>query len=404
MILKKASRYLRDNLSATVFQPNSGALIMTSKRNYQLLALLAILLVSSCMANQDVQSPTTQPTESSKTTSVTATPTSLWTGLLLEMPMPFTTPLPAEEWTPIDGTYSKFDPSQPQWWACRRCADFRPAGGIWKLQFNKGVMRLFYDVTGWRSISSYTISGDHLYIFNDPHCPQEVGEYIWELIDKWGLEDRELILEVVNDSCLINLRGENLSDIPWDSCQPPNLMTGASNHWHKSPGCETILTPPAAPLSAALDVSVTVHPGYVRNFNIQPDLYVDANKDEQPPPDGIQLDHSSDSISYGLNRVLWGEGSFVAVTTQLPYKAIGVQIYGDHTIGWARVLFDDAEIWRGDTAAVWSDKGRFGGYVEVSDFEPGSHTMRIESMDFDYRPVTVAFFGFSQEGGVEAEE
>jgi len=99
-----------------------------------------------------------------------------------------------------------------------------------------------------------------------------------------------------------------------------------------------------------------------------------------------------------------GEGSFVEITTKLAYKTMGVQIYGDHTIGWARVLFDGVEIWRGDTAAIWAYQGRNGGYVEVSGFEKGSHTLRIESMGFYYRPVTVAFFGFSHKGGVEAVE
>jgi len=29
------------------------------------------------------------------------------------------------------------------------------------------------------------------------------------------------------------------------------------------------------------------------------------------------------------------------------------------------------------------------------------HTMRVESMGFDYRPVTVAWFGFSYEGSAQ---
>ena len=181
-------------------------------------------------------------------------------------------------------------------------------------------------------------------------------------------------------------------------------MTGASDHWHKAPGCETQLTPSEPAPPSVLDVNVTVHPGDVRKFAKQPDVYVDANGEEKLPPEGFLLNQSDDSISYGLNRVLWGEGSFVEVSTELPFSSMGVQIYGDYTIGWARVLFDGQEVWRGDTAAIWSYQGRNGGYVEVSGFGPGSHTLRIESMGFDYRPVTVAFFGFSHEGGVAAEE
>ncbi|UCF28754.1 MAG: hypothetical protein JSW42_03440, partial [Chloroflexota bacterium] len=88
----------------------------------------------------------------------------------------------------------------------------------------------------------------------------------------------------------------------------------------------------------------------------------------------------------------------------LPFESMGVQIYGDHTIGWARVLFDGEEVWRGDTAEIWSHLGRHGGYIEISGFDPGTHTIRVESMGFDYHPVTVAYFGFSHHGGVEMGE
>jgi hypothetical protein len=121
---------------------------------------------------------------------------------------------------------------------CRRCADYRPAGGIWKLRFDRGVMRIHYNVTEWVSLASYEVSGDRLYIFNDPYCPEAVGEYRWALEDKWGLPARSLILEVISDPCSFGLRAENLSAQTWGSCLPPNEMTGASDHWHKPPGCE----------------------------------------------------------------------------------------------------------------------------------------------------------------------
>jgi len=327
--------------------------------------------------------------------------TNAWYDLLDVIPIPYTTPLPETKWTPIDGTYTKLDPALPQWWACRRCADYRPAGGIWKLQFDKGVMRIYYPITGWRSIASYTVSGNELQIFNDPYCPQEVGKYRWNLEDEWNLPDRRLIIEVENDSCSINLRGENLSNQPWYSCLPPNEMTGASDHWHKPPGCEENPVPPKAASETNIDVDVIVHPGYTRDFAKQPDVYADANSEESPSPKGIQVIHSEESISYGLNRVLWGEGDWVQATTNLPFDSMGVQIYGDHTIGWARVLFDEEEVWRGNTAEIWSHLGRHGGYIEISGYELGWHTIRVESMGFDYHPVTVAYFGFTNQGGVE---
>ena len=364
--------------------------------------VILCLSLSSCMIQkqeEDLSSGT--PTSVAVGKDLSA---STWSSLLQVTPIPYADPLPEEIWTPIDGTYAKIDPSEPQWWTCRRCADYRPAGGIWKLQFDKGVMRIYYDVTGWHSLASYTISNDRLYLFNDPYCPQEVGEYTWELEDKWGLNDRALKLNVIKDSCSINLRGQNLSELDWYSCQPPNVLAGASGHYHKSPGCETDLVPPESAIISTLDVSVVVHPGDMRKFVKQPDVYVNANRDEKIPQDGFSLAQSDDSIPYGLNRVLWGAGSSVEVTTELPFYAMGVQIYGDSTIGWARVLFDGQEIWRGDTAAIWAYQGRNGGYVEVSDFEPGSHTLRIESLGFDYHPVTVAFFGFSYEASVKEDE
>jgi hypothetical protein len=68
------------------------------------------------------------------------------------------------------------------------------------------------------------------------------------------------------------------------------------------------------------------------------------------------------------------------------------------------VLFDGQEIWRGDTSKIWASLGRNGGYIEVSGLAPGVHTLRVESMGFDYHPVTVAFFGFSRNGTVKMEK
>lgn len=365
-----------------------------------IISIIGIYLIASCASTVQATSTSIESPSPLNTT----TPTSIWSGLLLNKPVAFTTPLPREDSTPIDGTYAKLDLSNPQWWECRRCADYRLGGGIWKLQFDKGIMRIYYDVTGWRSIASYTVTDDHLYLFNDPYCPQEVGEYTWSLEDKWGLENRSLMLQLIKDSCSINLRGLNLSAQAWDSCQPPNFMTGASGHWHKSPGCETILTPPTTPVPSTLDATVTVYPGYARKFVTQPDVFVDANKDEISPPEGFRLANSDDSISYGLNRVLWGEGSWVEISTEQSFNAMGVQIYGDYTIGWARVLFDGQEIWRGDTSKIWASLGRNGGYIEVSGLVPALHTLRVESMGFDYHPVTVAFFGFNRDGTVKMEE
>jgi len=342
-------------------------------------------------------SVTAPPTVLSPAIQSTAHPTSIWSALLAQTPYPHTTPLPDPSRSPVDGTYAKFDPSWPQWWACLRCADYRPAGGIWKLQFDQGVMRIYYDVTGWRSLASFTVSGDRLHVFNDPYCPQDAGEYAW------SLADGSLELEVVDDPCSINLRGENLSQQPWLACEPPDAATAASDDWDKPPGCEErpAFLPTAIPPD--LDVTVVIHRGDARKYSKPPDVYAVANSADLPPPKGIQVTYSDDSIPYGLNRILWQEGDWVQATTDAAFAAMGVQFYGDYIIGWARVLFDGVEVWRGDTSAIWSDLGQHGGYVEISGFGPGTHTIRAERLAVDSRPVRVLYFGFSNEAGVKSQ-
>jgi hypothetical protein len=147
-------------------------------------------------------------------------------------PYPYSTPLPPADTSPLDGVYAKFDPGDPQWWNCRRCPDYLPAGGEWRLWFDKGILRIYYEVTGFAAVASYTVHGDQLYIFNDPHCPFDTGEYTWQL------EAGALQLQEVQDECAIHLRARNLSQQAWLSCQPPNWEAAVSDHWIKPPGCE----------------------------------------------------------------------------------------------------------------------------------------------------------------------
>lgn len=354
---------------------------------FTLLALSLLLLLAACAAPA---APATTPSPR---------PTDIWLGLLERTPEPFLRALPPAEPTDIDGVYSKLDLSEPQWWLCRRCADYRPAGGIWKLSLDRGILRIYYDVTGWRSIASYTIAGDRLTIFNDAYCPDEVGEY------RWRRDLKTLSLEVIRDSCSINLRGENLSQQPWESCQPWHDMIGASDHWHKPRGCEDAealiaLTPTPDP--ASLPVTVAVHPGDARLFATPPEIYIEANSGNKPAPVGFSIQASPASIPYGLTRILWGIDEWIELRAAGDFAAIGVQFLGDPPTGWARVLFDGVEVWRGNTHEIWNSAGRHGGYIEISGFEPGEHTLRAESVGIDYHPVTVAAFGVSLAGGVES--
>lgn len=168
----------------------------------------------------------------SRMPSSTYAPLRRWSDVLQFTPFAYTTPLPPNVHTPVDGVYALFDPSEPQWWNCRRCPEYRPAGGVWRLQLDRGVMHLIYDVTGFGSVASYTVEGDRIALFNDPQCPYETGEYTWEL------EEGDLVLREVQDRCAIHLRAVNLTRQAWLSCQPPSARAAASDMWNKPPGCE----------------------------------------------------------------------------------------------------------------------------------------------------------------------
>lgn len=336
------------------------------------------------------------PVDTPITATVTLTPgptatlsyNGLWNMLLAATPFAYTTPLPDSIESAMDGLYSKIDQSPPQWWRCYRCADYRPAGGMWRLMFDRGVMRIFYTVTGWRTVASYTVSGDHLYIYNDPFC-SATGEYIW------SLQDGQLYLEEVHDDCAFDLRAENLTKQTWSRCPADGEAVTAET----SPACLEEIPVPVVEAEPS-DLIVNAYGGDSRFFERPPDVAVIANIKDRQPPAGIDVTYHPDAVAYGVHRVLWWNGNWIEASTSEPFTAIGVQFYGEAQIGWARVLFDGVEVWRGDTAALAEKLGRHGGYIEISGFEPGSHVIRAESLDFDYRPVTIAGFGFSYDEGV----
>ncbi len=336
-----------------------------------------VVMIAACSpgANQT-------PTPGLPTPLSMADPVHRWDALQLEKPFAYTTPLFPVSAGPFDGVYTKVDQDPPQYWKCLRCADYRPVGGIWKLSFERGAMRIFYEVTGWYSVASYSTSADRLQIFNDPFCPYDVGEY------KWKLDGESLILDPIEDkSCAFALRQENLGKQPWLSCD--------GSQGSQLPGCEKPIVP-RSEIPGDLPVNVNVTGGDSRFFDHPPDVYAIANTADRKPPEGIQITYHEQAVGYGLHRILWWNGNWIETTTELPFKSMGVQIMGEAQIGWARVLFDDTEVWRGDTAAIWEKYGRHGGYIEISGYQPGTHTLRVESLGFDYRPVTVAGFGFDR--------
>ena len=357
------------------------------------LGISLVFALAACLPTGDATLPSTPaitPGDDVLASPDTITPLNRWDALQMVTPVPYTTLLPAPAAEALDGTYAKIDESPPQYWKCLRCADYRPVGGIWKLKIDRGIMRIYYDVTGWYSIASYTVSKDRLQVFNDPYCPYDVGQY------KWKLKDGSLRLEPVDDaSCAFGLRQQNLGNQPWLAC--------SGTVRDQPPGCGTSKIPEAM-TAENLSFTVKVIGGDSRFFDKPPDVYAVANRADREPPEGIHVSYHDEAVGYGLHRILWWNGDWIEVTTKHPFTSMGVQIMGEAQIGWARALFDGVEMWRGDTAAIWEKFGRHGGYIEVSDFKPGPHTIRVESLNFDYRPVTIAGFGFSYEGGVKNVE
>jgi hypothetical protein len=167
------------------------------------------------------------------TTPPTAVPTTTdrWFSLKLVTPYPWSTVVPPYLETLIDGTYGKFDPDEPQWWNCMRCEDFIPAGGVWKLSLEKSIYRIYYDVTEWCSLGSYSLDGNRIKLFNDPHCRNVVGEY------EWQQTEGGLTFKVVQDECAIGLRAANLTKQAWLACNPPNVEAAITDHWVKPEMC-----------------------------------------------------------------------------------------------------------------------------------------------------------------------
>jgi hypothetical protein len=75
------------------------------------------------------------------------------------------------------------------------------------------------------------VTGETLALFNDPNCTGLVGRYTW------ALEAGQLSLTAVDDPCAIALRAMNLTELPWQSCQPPNQEAAVSGHWREPEGC-----------------------------------------------------------------------------------------------------------------------------------------------------------------------
>jgi hypothetical protein len=156
----------------------------------------------------------------------------IWSGLLQRQPYPYLVPLPEPVRSPVDGTYAKVAASAADPVHCRRCPDYAPEGGLWKLNLDRGVMRILHPLSRWKSIGTYIVAGDRILLANDPTCIDMLGLYRW----RW--DEGKLVFEVIDDPCAIKLRAMNLTQQPWLPCRPPGIEAAVTEHWPKPEGCD----------------------------------------------------------------------------------------------------------------------------------------------------------------------
>jgi hypothetical protein len=200
-------------------------------------AIVGVLLMVVSAGCVPLPAPSASPLataiSSATLASAQATPTEdRWSTMLQLTPFPYTAPFPPSSPSPLDGTYVKTDLSEVEHVHCLRCPDYLPEAGLWKLYLDRGVFRIYYQGTGWRSLGSFAVEGDELKVFNDPNCPDETGTYTWQIADG------ELRFSVIEDTCSTNLRAANLTKQPWLSCRPPNREAMITDHWAKPSGCD----------------------------------------------------------------------------------------------------------------------------------------------------------------------
>lgn len=198
------------------------------KTGSDFLRLLIALAVTMCAAVFFL----TIDTAAADGTFQAASPQTIWAELRKRQPYPYLIPLPDPKRTDLDGIYTKNVVSTTERVHCLRCPDYAPEGGVWKLSFDKGVFRIFHPESRWKSIGSYIVAGDRLLLANDPTCIDGLGLYSWKL------DKGRLVFEVIDDACAIRLRAMNLTQVPWDSCRPPNIEAAVTEHWRKPEGCD----------------------------------------------------------------------------------------------------------------------------------------------------------------------
>jgi len=110
------------------------------------------------------------------------------------------------------------------------------------------------------------------------------------------------------------------------------------------------------------------------------DILAWADTAHEASPAGIDITFSSSAGSWYGWKILY-EGDWIEATTSDSYSAMGVQIFGDRSIGYGTVYFDGMVVWAGDASesVIDSNEGWYGVYVEIMCPSPGTHTIRVEA-------------------------
>ena len=154
-----------------------------------------------------------------------------WNELMQRNPYPYATSIPADHATAADGLYVKFEIKETPPIPCRRCPDYKPEGGWWKMSLRKGIFRIYHPDSGWKSIGTFVVNGNRIVLSNDPVCPAISGVYRWELATE------TIAFSVVEDKCSAGLRAKNMSHMPWLSCPAPSTEAAVSNRRPRPGGC-----------------------------------------------------------------------------------------------------------------------------------------------------------------------
>lgn len=195
---------------------------------------VALLLAVACTASGE--GPTTSPATPARSPGApsqtpTASPSFLLGDPALE-PYPYTTPTPPDEPSILDGAYLRIltieqagDLPIP----CRRCAEYRLTAGVSTLILYRGRFYVEHQLSGFRGIGHFALSGDRITFFNDPNCPELRGIYAWTF------EDERLTLRLIQDGCAFGrLRGIDLTTGPWIK---PDNPCSIANRWPMLPSC-----------------------------------------------------------------------------------------------------------------------------------------------------------------------